>query len=247
MDVVIPLHEATANNYAELRFSLRSYDLYLNHSRIVIIGPTLPDWLMAAAKCGDVLFMCFIDSADPKFRDANIFLKVREYIEKVNRDDDFIFANDDYFLLRPWNPYPPYPHKGPLKINKDMRRLDDPYRKVISNTMNIVGNVDNLDVHAPMVMNPKIFKKVFSDRSNPDEYTKRTIDWRTPFGFLFKTLYGQHFSTYKGIDVKFNIMKDVDPAAIVDLPYFTTNDMACGENLEMLLTSLYPNKSRYEE
>lgn len=248
MDIVIPLVEHTGNNFAELRFALRSYEKYMPHSRVIIVGPAIPEWMRESMQRGECDLCCFVDSSDPKFREANIFLKVRNYVEKVNDEDDFIFANDDYYLLREWNPLPPYPHKGKLSVNLFGRSNDDPYRKVIRNTIKLVGDdANNLDVHAPMVMNPKIFKRVFGDRSKPEEYATRIVDWRTPFGFLFKTLYGQHFPDYPSVDIKFNLLRDVNEDVLADLPFFTTNDPACGAKLEEILTKLFPNPSRYEQ
>lgn len=248
MDIVIPLSEETGTNFAELRFALRSFELYLPHSHLVLVGG-LPEWLWPAAKQNLLTHIAFVDSNDPKFREANIFLKVRHYIEKFNESDDFIFCNDDYYLTKEWNPFPPYPHKGTLRDCLKLRSTMDPYRKTISNTIQLIGSeIFNLDVHAPMCMHPELFKKVFGDRTKKEEYEKRLVKWATPYGFLFKTLYGCHHAIKKEItkDVKFNLLKDVPTTLHPDVEFFSSNDPAYGPKLEKLLLKLYPKPSRYE-
>src|SRR5579859_1994320 len=131
MDIVIPLIENTGNNHAELRFALRSFEMYLPHDRVYLIGYK-PDW------CNDNIdWLPFRDDQQPKFREANIYLKVRYFIDKLQLKDhdDFIFCNDDYFLLRAWDSNPPYPNKGTLYDTIKSRVSFDPYRKTISNTI----------------------------------------------------------------------------------------------------------------
>lgn len=251
MDLVIPLLPASANNHTELRYALRSFEKFLPHDRLILIGGH-PNWLVF----DNVVNIPFRDDPQPPFREANIYLKIKYYVEKISKGDPFIFANDDYFLLAPWKADEPYPNKGSLSDAVKSRGELDPYRKTIKNTARLIGyDAPNLDVHAPMTVYPEIFSRVFGhSNAGKQAATQHPIQWGTPFGFLFKSLYGQNFETLKSIDLKFNkpeefnswIAREPD-SELSTAPFFSTNDPAITERtIDEVFEVLYPNMSRYE-
>lgn len=252
MDLVIPLLEGSGNNYTELRYALRSFEQFLPHDRIVIIGMCCPNWI--DTRNPSVLFLSFRDDPNPKYREANIFLKVKYYIEKVNDEEEFVLCNDDYFLLENCNPYSPYPHKGTLMRSYTEYGVHNGYRNTIWNTIKVLGgDALNLDVHYPMSMSGNIFKKIFGEYKERAVQSQHPIQWSTPFGYLFKSLYGQQFSkAWLYEDTKINIAKDLIKCSEFDFPFngakaFSTQDQAVITDSVYVLEKLYPNLSQYEQ
>lgn len=242
MDIVIPILAATHNNYAELRFALRSFEKYMPHDDVVLIGAQ-PDWFN-----GKRAFL-FRDDPDPKYREANIFLKLQWYIRNHNDGGEFVYANDDHFLLTEWDGLPPYPTKGTIGQAMASRSDLDPYKKTIRNTVNLLGHgALNYDVHAPMSMDPRLFKDRFFEK---EEGLPNKIVWKgKQWGYLFKTLYGQNFPHYAAGDNKIN-----EPTSAADTltmvengvyPFFSTSDKAFNMDMVDALLTLFPNPSRYE-
>lgn len=250
MDLVIPLLEGSGNNYAELRYSLRSYEKYLPHDRLVLIG-ACPSWI--DLENPNVLYATFRDDPNPKYREANIFLKMKYYFMRImdgHEHAECIFANDDYFLQAPYDPIP-FPYKGTLYECYSKRSQFDDYKTAIGNTIKILGgDALNLDVHYPMLMDKEIFIKVFGDYKDLVAQSKNKIQWTTPYGFLFKTLYGSRVAStsWSFADIKFN--KAIDLLTYYNnegLKYnFSTQDMALIEETEFIFEELYPIPSRYE-
>lgn len=253
MDIVIPLSQWTGTNHAELRYALRSFVKFLPHDNVVIIGHK-PKWIK------EITYIPYRDDPQPDFRESNIFLKIRYFVERNPEVENFVFANDDHFLLKSFQAHP-YLIKGSLKECYDQRDPKDPYRKTIDNTIKLIGTglVGNYDIHTPMVFSSKEFIKIFlkpereATVNRPEEPNR--IKWTTRYGYLFKTLYG-HFSLStapKRIHADFKInqpLRDVVPGEIPaifqDIPFFSTSDMAFDERMEGILKLMFPEKSKYE-
>lgn len=248
MQIVIPLiKEDTTTNYGELRYALRSFVKFMPHDGVTIIGG-LPNWINPKK----VTHIPFTDDKQPKYREANIYLKIRYFIEKDKTGPEFIFANDDHFLLTHWNPLPPYPHKGSLRASLVMRSDLDPYRKTIGNTIRLLGDgALNLDVHAPMAMDPELFLRIFGKDAKDRNHA---IQWgNTPYGYLFKSLYGQMHASYLSPDIKINEpitggtgIHDTLVRLTDDIEFFSISDRAFNIEMAELLQILYPTKSEYE-
>lgn len=240
MDIVIPLHEWSGTKNAELKYALRSFEKFLPKTdRLILIG-FKPDWITNAT------LIPFRDDPQPAFREANIFLKLQQYLKTIGSEqEEFIYTNDDHFLLKPFDPRPPYPHKGTLLESFNKRRPDDPYRKCIDNTIKITSNkLLDFDVHAPMLINSSIFTDVFA---------RKRVNWATKYGYLLKTLYAEGFRGYQVLDLKIMQASDKDANEMLeelkaaDLSFFTTSDQAFNPTMNLMLELLLPEKSKYEK
>lgn len=236
MDIVIPLSPWSRNDNTDLKYALRSFEKFMPGNKIVIIGHK-PVWLK------NVEYIQFRDDPQPAFRENNIYLKVKYYVDHTSIKE-FIFANDDHFLLKPFDPGAPYPHTISTLVEfRRSRRENDPYKNTITNTIELLGTTQlNFDVHCPMLMSTDIFKARFDNES---------INWKKKYGYLFKTLYvGKQFQGYSTIDFKINdpLTEDakVKPTIFNTLPFFSTSDLAFDDRMIALMEMLYPTKSKFE-
>lgn len=239
MNLVIPLHPWNGQD-VELRFALRSFAKFMPYDDLTIVG-FKPEWLK------NVNHLPFRDDPQPKYREANIYLKLQYYIQKSDgMRNDFIFANDDHFLLTEFNTIPP--QKGSISDTLHSRRDGDPYIKTIENTIEILGpKALNYDAHYPMVMTPEAFQKVFigSDPMKPN------VQFSRPYGFLLKSIYASCFRLTGRFteDYKINAAAN-DPKFLLDTlqgkEYFSTSDFAMNEAMIKALIELYPEPSKHE-
>lgn len=229
MDLVIPY--LFQNDSIELKYALRSFEKYMKYDNLILIGIDRPDWL------ANFNHIPFRDDPQPAFREANIFLKLKYYIDKFSNGEEFIFANDDQYLLTEWDGLPPYPNKGTLYANKICRLSNDPYKTTIQNTIQLLGGTaHNLDVHAPMCMDPYIFNLMFDQ-----------VKWATPYGYLLKSIYGHRHETYDSDDLKFNKPTHLmQPSSLQGYDFFSTNNPAITAETIPFFETLYPVKSRHE-
>lgn len=91
MDIIYPLRKASRYNDIEIRMSLRSVETYLlKFNKVFIIGH-LPEW------CQNVVHIPAQDQhAIP---DRNIHEKILLACNHPDLSDDFLFFNDDHYLL----------------------------------------------------------------------------------------------------------------------------------------------------
>jgi len=86
----------------------------------------------------------------------------------------FLFANDDHIINKPINEV--Y-NKGKLSTSIKGRNPSGSYTRLLINTMNKYGDVDNVDTHCPMWMDSELI-------------TNCLFEWPL-FGLGFKTCYAE--------------------------------------------------------
>lgn len=240
MNIVIPLSPFNNTDNAELKYALRGFEKYLPHTGITIIGRELPDWSQGLS------LIKFADVPDERFRDRNIMRKLLAYAD-AHRLDDFIYANDDHFLLQQFNGHQ-IVRKGTLGEAVIGLKNTEPYKHTIENTMKyfgvnkgpLVGGKDyyNYDVHYPCIM-------------NWGHYTETVIyaDWTKPFGFMLKSIY--YRVAWKSVlveDFKINEPSTFEKIkeSLIGKSFFSTSDKAFNAEMQKVLEYLYPVKSKYE-
>lgn len=171
MDVVYILGDGSTWDDNELRFSLRSISDRLQNFRNVYVIGRRPKWLTN---------VIHVQESDPyTCKEANIARKVMRACQVKDISENFLFANDDHFLLRDCDVNVPFWRGGNLR---DIEAPINNYQRAVKNTFRELTrrglNVYNFDVHVPVVINKKIFPTVVND-----------FDWSVKNGYVLKSIY----------------------------------------------------------
>lgn len=231
-------------NDTELRFCLRSIERYLKgYGEIFLVGAA-PRWLQ------NVTVIPATDHDKTYYKEWNIFTKVMLACQDERVTEDFLFMNDDHFLLSEFEAgtFPAY-YSGYLK---DGMNRSDPYRQSIVNTIEWLDNyrlaefqwisADNgeyFDIHCPIIYNKSRWDNI------------QVPDWEKKYGYCIKTIYGMHVyrdECEEYPDLKIHGAKSATEikALVKDRLFFSTNDNCRDGGMEAVLQELYPNKSKYE-
>jgi hypothetical protein len=186
MDIVYTLGTGSKYKNHELRFSLRSIEKFLTGYRKVWIVGECPDWLR------NVNHIPATDSG--KNPDHSIMLKITEACNHPDVSEDFLFFNDDHFLLSPFDaPEFPYYSHGTLTSYVKNRGLDG-YGRRANNTLQSLTKrgltSQYFDVHTPIRYNKKAFLEVVTSQN-----------WDRTDGFIIKSLYANALNI-EGIEQK---------------------------------------------
>jgi hypothetical protein len=222
---MIPIGNGSLWNNKELKYCLRSIEMfYPNCPSITIVG-VLPSFINKST----VQFIPKEDSEYIVHRSRNIY----EKIIASNIYGDFIFFNDDHFLLRPLTALPYY-YGGRLADVKNTTL----YSNTIINSI-MCGATYNYDIHVPIIYNYQLFKERLS-----------VLDWNKNYGYCIKSIYCKEMYS-RGVympDLKLN--EQYSYGKLFELThsrnFFSIGDRAINEDLEIFLQYLYPQKSKYE-
>ena len=229
MDIVIALGTGSRWQDNELKYALRSIETYLNgHSgRIVLVGEK-PKWITN------------VDHYDipdvPGRKNFSIFQKILTGCEWVN-GDDFIFWNDDHFLLRPFD-------VKDFKFWYDndclhwAHKATGLYKKAITNTNNLPGkNNYYTDIHVPIVYNKNRFAKLLS------------LNWKQEY--VIKSAYTKNEDGPFEYQPDFKVNRFYSESEWVgklsNRTFFSIGSYAVNGDFKILMNRLYPNKSYYEK
>lgn len=153
MTLLIPLLNRSPNNFLELRYALRTMERNLPADRLILVGG-LPSW------CKPDIHISHPDAQTKSRKEENI----RDKVLAGMPDGEFIFANDDHFILQHYYIFPNY-------YSKEFGGTGG-YLITIKNTDRSL----NYDVHCPIIMDADRFT------------TMCTGDW-PEWGYCLKTLY----------------------------------------------------------
>lgn len=205
----------------ELKYCLRGIEMFVENPEVVIIGDKTPF---------KVQHIPFKDHRDIQFKERNVFQKL------LLMKEDFLFFNDDFFLLKPYENK--YHYSGTIQQQKESYPITNNFRKILQNTLNLYGNIANYFRHGP----------IFIEREKLETLT--SLDWNIPWGYCTKSIYC-HVNNIVGEDYSdLKIRVPMQNTQIVNLiknrPYFSTGDHAINQPMIKVLETLYPNKSKYE-
>lgn len=232
IDVVIPLGDGSPSFDIELRYALRSIQKHLLGYRRVFIVGQLPDW------CHNVVHLPFPDKS--KYKQRNIFRKIMHACNDELLSDDFMFFNDDHYLLMEEQAcdYPYYAHGT---IEAEIARCKGEYKRSLINTLSALRDLStwNFDVHYPIKYNKEQFKNVMS-----------FYNWNVPDGYVIKSLYCNTLNIQPVMTRDGKIHDGVDPEKLDELAStrtcISTSNYALTNFVRRKLESLYPEKSVYE-
>lgn len=202
MDVVYMLRDNT--NTDEIRYSLRSVEKYLkNYDKIWVVGK--PNSILNKETVN------IIDTRDMYFhKQMNAINKILSVCSNPNVSDDFILMNDDFFFLKKCSSIKPYTI-GSLD-DKFLKQKSGMYRASLQRALKFFNNMDNWEVHYPLVINKKSFKECFYK-----------IPWRT-----YSMVYRSPYSTF---------IKSKSLPLNSDFKVFNEEQFNSGKNRQFLSTS----------
>jgi hypothetical protein len=236
--IIIPLGKGSKWNNTELRYCLRSVEKHLTgYGDVFIIGDK-PAWLR------NVIHIPFDEGPAPKTyeKEKNIFNKITAACGDDRVTDNFLFMNDDHFLLQDYEAGKfPYYCDGLLN---DYKTVTD-YKNTIWNTIDCLrpSGRDGLyfDIHCPIEYNKDKFQWCLSD-----------LDWTKRFGYCIKTVYCNcvdDVTPTRCPDLKINEAYPADKIRdmLTGRTWFSIGDRAREGEMLQVLQELYPKKSIYEK
>lgn len=234
--IVIPLGTGSKWGDKELRYTLRSVEKHLSgYGEVFIIGEC-PAWLQ------NVIHIPATDGDKTYEKERNIFNKIMIACADERVTDDFLFMNDDHFLLQDYSAYKfPYYAHGFLS---DYLSRQDQYQNTLKNTLEHFGDHLYFDIHCPIVYNKSAFRVI-----------NELWTWPDKWGYCIKTLYCLFIAGANGLkaecvpDLK---ISDAFPSSkikelIASRPWFSMNNRAREGGMLAVLQELYPNKSKFEK
>ncbi len=213
----------------ELRYSLRSIEKFSPNYRVWVVGYK-PSWYTGN----------FMPVEDTSGKFNNIRLALLAVCENPEISEDFVFMNDDFFLIKPINKFITY--SGGLltdKINR-YRQINPTSSYVIALKKTLehlkrsgIKNPIDYDIHVPMVFNKTKLREVAYLQVQPRS--------------LYGNLYNIASETIR--DVKkyssTSYMSSLSYAG-TEYPFISTEDKSFAEVKQTILGSMFPNPSRYE-
>lgn len=240
MDIVCPLGKGSRWFDGELKYSLRSIEMFANNVGDIFIIGELPEWLSNQA--------WHIPLPDGRGSQRNIHEKIKLACLDKRVSEDFLFWNDDFFLIDTIDceTYPYY-QSGTLtdKINK--RIANDGYRRAMENSYKFLNTNTRwtlyYDIHCPIIYNKKKYLELMD-----------LVDWSVPNGYVIKSLYANYWQVQPVIMEDLKIMADVGRVELVnkikDRHIFSISDstmLAPSKTMKIYLEETYSIKSKYEK
>lgn len=208
----------------ELKYCLRGIEKFVPGAEVILIGQ-LPEWVK------NVEHISFPDEKELCFKEKNIFLKILQ----VKRD--FLFFNDDHYLLQPFSK-DTYHFTGRL-LNKMLEYGTNQFRYTIGNTIEIIGDADNYFRHGPIWCRHVVLEAL------------AVFDWDVPWGYCVKSLYC-HYAGIKGTeypDLKIRIPQNIQQLKTITKhrEYFSTGNHCMNKDMLVFLEETFPDKSHFEK
>jgi hypothetical protein len=234
--IVIPLGTGSRWGDKELRYTLRSVEKHLSgYGDIFIIGEC-PNWLQ------NVVHIPATEGDKTYEKERNIWNKIMLAYQDERVSNDFLFMNDDHFLLQDYQAgkFPFYAY-GFLS---DYLTREDQYKNTLQNTFDQFGDNLYFDIHCPIVYN-KAALTVMNE----------LWSWPEKWGYCIKTLYCIFKAGVDGLQAEhipdLKISEALPASRIRELisgrPWFSMNNRAREGSIETVLQELYPIPSKYEK
>jgi hypothetical protein len=235
-DIVIPIGDGSSWNDNELRYCLRAVDKYAKDIGNVYLIGRKPSWVR------NVNHIHVTDTPGPENKERNICNKVLAACNDARITPEFIFMNDDHFLLSEIPPLPFY-YQQNLEASLVRRQIQDQYWNALNNTHRALVKEGfrtvNFDIHCPIIYDKEAFKQVMA-----------MYDWTIPCGYVIKSLYCNTLEVTGMLEMDLKIKHRLNcfqlEALTKDRKFFSIDDMAICADMTTYLDYLYPDKSRYE-
>jgi hypothetical protein len=238
MDVVIPLGTGSNWDNTELRYALRSLEMYCTNLGNVYLVGECPDWI----KKGSLVHIPAAERTGREYKEANIMNKILLACNRESLSQKFLFLNDDHYLLSRIPPMYSY-YQDHLQRSVFSRTAQDSYYHSLCNTLKALDDrrkpTLNFDMHAPIVYDKTKFVKVMGQ-----------YDWTVHYGYVIKSLYCNTLEIPGKLcrDLKITERrqcKEIE-GLIAGRKFFSIGDGAAGVEMRTFLQYLYKDKSKFE-
>lgn len=230
IDILIPLGRQSPFDNEELRYCLRAIEKNLKGYRDIYLIGEKPHWITNVKH---------VEAKDESSHEVNIMRKIITGCNIPELSDDFIFFNDDHFLIKEVDAitYPYYYYDDLWR-----KVIGSSYRESCNNTRNVLLNngkgIKHFDIHCPIVYNKDKFKKCMN-----------TFDWKVRSGYIIKSLYCNIYEI-EGEEMKdCKFIADIDQLSLqsqlVGRHVFSCGDLGFPAS-EKYLKTIYSKKSKYE-
>jgi hypothetical protein len=231
-DVVIALGKDSPLDDLELRYALRGIQAnLLDYRRIYVVGEK-PSFLK------NVVHIPFPDKS--KYKQKNILRKILRACEEEKLSNEFMFFNDDHFLLKQESALL-YPYYYTGSIESEIIRCRGDYRQSLINTLSVLKDLStyNFDTHYPIRYNKEQFVNVMG-----------FYDWNVPHGYVIKSLYCNTLNVVPEPALDGKIHDAIAPDKLEELvstrSCISTSNYALTNIVKNKLNWLFPEPSVYE-
>ena len=237
IDLVIPLCKGSKFNDLELRYCLRSVEKYLRGYRNIYIIGDKPKWIR------NVIHVPFTQRPGD-CKDKNIMLKVLHACDIPEVSPEFLFMNDDHFLLKSVDAINyPYYYNGKLVDWDNGKKMWCPYKQAVKNTLSVLIKNElpakHYDIHTPILYDKELFKNIMG-----------RYDWDIQSGYIVKSLYANTLKLAGTSLIDCKISEPLHRYGLADLlynrPVFSVGDAGLNRSMIDWLDEFYPEKSAYE-
>ncbi len=214
----------------ELRYSIRSVVANLKHNKIWIVGYK-PDWYT-----GD-----FISVEDTSSKFNNIINCLKVVIDSEDVSENFIFMNDDFFLLKQLDSIPVL-HGGLLfdKVEKYMSIISNSYARLLQRTYHELVNSGisdplDYDIHVPMPMTKSGLRLAITKAYFP----------RSAYGNIM-SIGGELTRDVKAYQKGSYLSSNSYDFENGSLPFISSEDGSFRDVYNLLLKDMFPSPTKYE-
>jgi hypothetical protein len=235
MDLVYILGNGSNWQDNEIRYSLRSLETFVSGiDKVYLIGKK-PNFLN-----DNIIHIPFNDIHTNKAK--NIMAKVYRASLDQRISQDFMFWNDDYFALQPFEAAN-YPFYYKCELDHSLIINKGEYYKHVETTLKVLKSkglpIKNFDTHYPIIYNRDKMKQMIE-----------SYDWNVQFGYILRSMYCNHYGIegeFK-LDCKSNVPLPAPhiPIQHKDKHFLSIGDNALNFAMKNYLMNLYPNKSKFE-
>lgn len=229
IDVVYVLGTGSHFNNFELKMSLRAVEKNLSGFNKVWIVGEYPEWIQ------NVNHIPFPDEAG-RPSDYNIMRKVSAACEHPEVSENFLFINDDHFIMQPFEAST-FPYFCEPSLEKYLyRRGNDTYALRAKNTLKYLQSkslpTKHFDIHYPIIYNKSLFL----------EHVTKAVDWNKQ-AYVIKSMYANTLKI-EGVEaVDYKIGRTLPPE---DVKVFSTTPRF-RHNVQHYLLYNFKKPSRFEK
>lgn len=244
MDLLYLLGSGSRHNNVELKYSLRSIEMYCTgYKRVFLVGEK-PEWITNVEYFpSDDLYDC---------THKNMMKKILDACHYTDISEDFVMQGDDHFYVRPYDFSKIVPYeKGELPTQFKDREVAPKYRTSLIDTRNWLISHGypymNGSQHCGMWFRKSLFLEIESELLLPAFGFKYGLESSSIMSAALNKHLGIPYEHRKDCKIKDFSSEEHLQERIGDNFCFSIYDGAFNNGIEYILDKWYPKKSKYEK